>query len=165
MEAKGSGIETRLPRKQDASGTKNGAGDTVLRMKAFFVRWRSAAGFREFELFADVEVGAALLDAVEASGGLILWQAGTLWRCPGCGDRTVQAGPFLEGLRRAEGRLTREEGWRETANDPDTPARREALAWIATAAAHLAGCEREKVYIKDDGADCTFAGQTYLSRV
>jgi hypothetical protein len=134
-------------------------------MNAFFVRWRSARQFREYEVFADVAIGARLLGALEATGGMEIWQAGTLWKCPGCGDRTIRTEEFLEGLRRAEVTLQEEEEQafrREIAIDVQ---RRDVLEWLAAVAGKMLGCERDRVYIKDAGADCTFAGETYTSRI
>ena len=122
-------------------------------MDAFFVRWRSARQFREFESFADEAIGDAVLTALEVSGGLAAWQAGTIWKCPGCGDRTVKSEEFLEGLRLAEQHLQ------------TLPAQAAALNWTETLLLKMFGCERDRVYIKDAGADCHFARETYVSRV
>jgi hypothetical protein len=65
-------------------------------MHAFFVRWRSARQHREFEAFAAPEIGAAIAAALAASGGQEVWQAGTLWKCPGCNDRTLRTEEFKE---------------------------------------------------------------------
>ena len=132
---------------------------------AFFVRWRSARQFREYELFADAGTGACIVAALEAGGGEEIWQAGTLWRCPGCGDRTVRTEEFLEGLRRAEAFLKREEAWHARSGGPAVSVRRAALNWMADVAAKMFGCERDRVYIKDAGASCSFAAATYISRI
>ncbi len=129
-------------------------------MKAFSVRWRSARLHREFELFAEEKVGGVILAAVEKSGGAAIWQAGTVWKCPGCGDRTLRTEEFVEGLRRAE------EWLRDGREFPGlSPGPQAALEWMETVSARLLGCERDRVYIKDEGDDCTFARQTYISRI
>ena len=122
-------------------------------MDAFFVRWRSARQFREFESFADEAIGDAVLVALELSGGLAAWQAGTIWKCPGCGDRTVKSEEFLEGLRLAEQHLQ------------NSSKQSAALKWTETLLLKMFGCERDRVYIKDAGTDCHFARETYVSRV
>ena len=122
-------------------------------MDAFFVRWRSARQFREFEFFADEIVGEAVLLALELSGGLSAWQAGTIWKCPGCGDRTVRSEEFLEGLRLAEQSLQSQAG------------QAAAVHWTESLLLQMFGCERDRVYIKDAGNDCRFAQETYLSRI
>ncbi len=122
-------------------------------MNAFFVRWRSARQFREFEFFADEFIGEAVLTALEVSGGLAAWQAGTIWKCPGCGDRTVKSEEFLEGLRLAEQYLQAQS--EQTA----------AAKWTESLLLKMFGCERDRVYLKDAGNDCRFAGETYISRI
>ncbi|HZO88395.1 MAG TPA: hypothetical protein VFB38_08645 [Chthonomonadaceae bacterium] len=134
-------------------------------MKAFSVRWRSARRFQEHEVFADAAVGACILAALEASGGMAVWQAGTLWKCPGCGDRTVRTEEFLEGMRRAEEYLQREEASCQRSGDAQAPGRRAALNWLAEVAAKMLGCERDRVYIKDEGGACAYEGVTYISRI
>ncbi len=134
-------------------------------MKAFFVRWRSARQFREYEVFADAVVGARLLAALEAAGGLEIWQAGTLWRCPGCGDRTLRTEEFLEGLRRAEEHLKCEADGRSAPGVEAEAERRATLDWLAAIAGKMLGCERDRVYIKDEDTPCTFAGVNYISRI
>src|SRR5262249_53314310 len=114
---------------------------------------------------ADSSLGACLLGALEASGGLEVWQTGTLWKCPGCGDRTVRVEEFLEGLRRAEAYLQRAEEWRKLAGEAVVPARNAALTWMQEVAAKMFGCERDRVYIKDVDGPCSFAGETYISRI
>jgi hypothetical protein len=125
-------------------------------MEAFFVRWRSARQFREFELLADVEVGRCLWEALQASAGWSLWESGTLWKCPGCGDRTLRTEEFLEGLRRAEDHL------RAQSAEPERDA---ALRWLETIAVRMLGCERDRVYLKDATTPCRFAGETFISRI
>lgn len=134
-------------------------------MKSFFVRWRSAKQFREYELFAGEAVGACVVAALEASGGMGVWQSGTIWKCPGCGDRTVKTEEFLEGLRQAEVYLRDEAAWNRLTGAPDAPVRQSSLGWLETIAAQMLGCERDRVYIKDEGGDCRFAAETYVSRV
>jgi|SRR5579871_2399585 len=134
-------------------------------MNAFFVRWRSARQFREYELYADPTVGAHILEALKVSGGDAIWQAGTLWKCPGCGDRTLRTEEFVEGLRRAETHLREEAEWRRLTGAPATPALRASLDWISGVAAQMFGCERDRVYIKDDDDNCRFARETYISRI
>lgn len=134
-------------------------------MNAFFVRWRSARQFREYELFADAIVGACLLAAMEAGEGMAIWESGTLWRCKGCGDRTVRTEEFLEGLRCAELYLQRAEEWRTLEGGPQDPAQQAALDWIAEVAAKMFACERDRVYIKDEGTPCHFENETYISRI
>lgn len=124
------------------------------------MRWRSARQHREFELFADDTIGGSIFAAVEDSGGMDIWQAGTLWKCPGCGDRTLRTEEFVEGLRRAEELLRS-----GLASPLRSPERRGALEWIENVSAQMFGCERDRVYIKDEGGDCTFAAQTFLSRI
>ncbi|MCS6776576.1 MAG: hypothetical protein RMJ43_12420 [Chloroherpetonaceae bacterium] len=134
-------------------------------MKAFFVRWRSARQFREYELFASETIGACLFAALQASGGLAVWQAGTLWQCPGCGDRTLRTEEFLEGLRRAEAYLQTVGRAGAPCNAPPDPVRTAALQWLREIAVTLFGCERDRVYIKDACGPCRFAGETYISRI
>lgn len=134
-------------------------------MKAFTVRWRSAKQFREFELHAAESIGSSLLSALEASGGISVWQAGTLWKCPGCGDRTLRTEEFLEGLRLAEVYLHDEETWRRLAGEPNAAHRASALAWLENIAATMLGCERDRVYIKEEGGNCRFATETFISRI
>jgi hypothetical protein len=140
-------------------------------MKAFFVRWRSARQFREYELFADEEIGACLIAALKASGGMAVWETGTLWKCPGCGDRTLRTEEFLEGLRRAEEYLRNTAGERAV-NSPTDDESAEisnpipaVLDWLERIAAQMFGCERDRVYIKDEGTTCRYAGETYISRI
>jgi hypothetical protein len=143
-------------------------------MKAFFVRWRSARKFREYELFADEAIGACLVKALETSGGMAVWQAGTLWKCPGCGDRTLRTEEFLEGLRQAEAYLRDAEAHHQNSPLPNLgegPGVRvkvmhsAALAWLENVAAQMLGCERDRVYIKDEGTPCRYATETYISRI
>lgn len=134
-------------------------------MQAFFVRWRSVRQHREFEAFAAPEIGAAVLAALAASGGEEMWQAGTLWKCPGCGDRTLRTEEFLEGMRRAELWLQQAEEWRALAGEPPVSAQQAALEWIRDVTAVMFGCERDRVYIKDEGGDCTFENTSYYSRI
>jgi hypothetical protein len=110
---------------------------------------------------AGPEVARPLLVALVESGGMAVWQSGTLWRCPGCGDRTVKTEEFIEGLQRAEGRL------RLAATSPDGPLHgcEEALEWLAAFSARIFGCERDRVYLKDDGGDCSFERVSYTSRI
>jgi hypothetical protein len=132
-------------------------------MQAFFVRWRSARQHREFEVFAQTEIGTVLFSALKASGGWEVWEAGTVWRCPGCYDSTLRTEEFLEGLRRAENYLS---GVMQEALDPNHEAcYREALAWLKQMCLKMLGCERDRVYIKDATNPCRFAGETYISRV
>jgi hypothetical protein len=134
-------------------------------MKAFFIRWRSARQFREIEVFADAVLGARVMAALEASGGREIWQAGTLWKCPGCGDRTVRTEEFLEGLRRAEAHLRREAEWSVLNGQREDTERRVALDWLAAVMGKMLGCERDRIYIKDAGGDCLFSGENYVSRI
>lgn len=134
-------------------------------MKAFFVRWRSARQFREYELFANEAVGACLFTALQVSGGLTIWQAGTLWQCPGCGDRTLRTEEFLEGLRRAEAYLQSAGSAGASRGTAPDPVRAAALRWLQEIAVTMFGCERDRVYIKDACGPCRFAGETYISRI
>lgn len=134
-------------------------------MRAFTVRWRSARQFREYEMCADEAIGACLVAALTASEGAAIWQTGTLWKCPGCGDRTVRTEEFLEGLRRAEILLKREEAEGQMEGAERSPERQATLEWLALVAAKMLGCERDRVYIKDEGADCAFSRETYISRI
>jgi hypothetical protein len=129
-------------------------------MDAFVVTWRSARQFREFEHFADAEIGELIWSALEVSRGLEAWQAGTIWKCPGCGDRTIKSEEFLEGLRLAEQRLQV-----LVASEFSTPGLCAALKWTETLLLQMFGCERDRVYIKDTGGDCRFARETYISRI
>ncbi len=103
--------------------------------------------------------------AVEAGGGMAVWQTGTLWKCPGCGDRTLRIEEFLEGLRRAELWLRREEEWKRLAGEALSPASRAALDWIQQVSVKMFGCERDRVYLKDEDGHCTFEDESYFSRV
>jgi hypothetical protein len=157
-------------------------------MKSFTIRWRSARQHREYELAAGEEVAAPLVAALEASGGMAVWQAGTLWKCPGCGDRTVKTEEFLEGMRRAERWLLnrRDARSRESAADDRfasfAPLREAignagahesaaddqaapALTWLAEAEARMLGCERDRVYVKDESGGCAYENTTYTSRI
>ena len=40
-----------------------------------------------------------------------------------------------------------------------------ACHWLTTISAQMFGCERDRVYIKDEGAICRYAGETYISRI
>lgn len=133
-------------------------------MQAFFIRWRSVRQHREFEAFAAPETGAAIMAALAASGGEEIWQAGTLWRCPGCGDRTLRSEEFLEGMRRAELWLQRAEEWRGLSGEISVTGQNAALEWIQDVTVTMLGCERDRVYIKDEG-DCTFENASYYSRI
>jgi hypothetical protein len=133
-------------------------------MKAFTIRWRSARQHREFELPARGEAAAELVAALADSGGMEAWQAGTLWKCPGCGDRTVKTEEFIEGIQRARRLLERQEALR--AREESAPERAgHALAWLAEVEARLLGCERDRVYIKDDSGGCAYESATYTSRI
>ncbi len=134
-------------------------------MKAFFVRWRSVRMHSEQEIFADSESGAAIFAAVEAADGLAVWEAGTIWKCPGCGDRTLRIEEFLEGLRRAELHLRREMENSGQAEGIGSSARLAALLWIHETSLKMLGCERDRVYIKDEDGRCAFENETYFSRV
>lgn len=133
-------------------------------MRSFTIRWRSARRHREFEYRADGSVGPALMEAISASGGLEIWQENTLWRCPGCGDRTLGTEEFLESLRLAEDYLVT-----ALSVSNGEPARqaaaRSAADWIAAVTLLMFACERDRVYIKDESGECAFAAQTYLSRI
>ncbi len=133
-------------------------------MKSFTIRWRSARQHREFELTASPEVAAPLVAAIEACGGGTVWQAGTLWKCPGCGDRTVKTEEFLEGMQRAGRYLERQSTLRKREESEGVPTDA-ALAWLDTTAARMLGCERDRVYIKDEGGGCAYEGTTYTSRI
>ena len=134
-------------------------------MRAFFVRWRSVRQHREFEAFAAPEIGAAITAALAASEGYAVWQAGTLWKCPGCEDRTLRTEEFLEGIRRAELWLQRAEEWRLLTGEPQDAGRRAALEWIQDVAATMFACERDRVYLKEEDGVCTFENASYYSRV
>lgn len=134
-------------------------------MQAFFVRWRSARRHREFEAFAAPEIGAAIAVALAASGGQEVWQAGTLWKCPGCNDRTLRTEEFLEGMRRVELWLQQAEEESILAGGPSDSGRRAALEWIRDVTATMFGCERDRVYLKDEGGACTFTNASYYSRI
>ncbi len=134
-------------------------------MSFFTVRWRSARHHREYELYAPSEVGRCLLDALRESGGEAVWKAGTLWSCPGCGDRTLKIEEFVEGNRRAEAslRLTLENE-RQSGLRSD-PGQQKALRWLEEAALKSFGCERDRVYFKDEEGVCRYAGETFISRI
>jgi len=134
-------------------------------MHAFSMKWRSARQHREFEAFAAPEIGAAIAAALLASGGQDVWQAGTLWKCPGCNDRTLRTEEFLEGMRRAELWLQRAEEWRILAGDSPDAAQQAALEWIQEVTATMFGCERDRVYLKDEDGVCTFGTASYYSRI
>jgi len=134
-------------------------------MHAFSMKWRSARQHREFEAFAAPEIGAAIAAALTASGGQDVWQAGTLWKCPGCNDRTLRTEEFLEGMRRAELWLQRAEEWRILAGDPPDAGQQAALEWIQEVTATMFGCERDRVYFKDEDGVCTFGTASYYSRI
>ena len=135
-------------------------------MKAFTIKWRSARQFREWELLADEEIGACLLAALEESGGSERWRLGTLWKCPGCGDRTLRTEAFREGLA-----LTVQHLQTVQAESPARPShpehriRARAINWAVYVTAKMQDCERDRVYIKDEDGVCSFANQTYLSRI
>ena len=134
-------------------------------MKAFIVRWRSPRKAGETEIFAEENVGSCLVAALETGGGMAVWEAGTLWKCPGCGDRTVRTEEFLEGLRRTQDYLQNVTMRREIEGLPADKMQQAALAWLADIAVRMFGCERDRVYIKDEGSYCSFAAQTYISRI
>jgi len=104
-----------------------------------------------------------LMAALDACGGLTVWREGTLWKCPGCGDRTVKTEEFLEGMQRAERYLQRQKTLRgrEDGGGHSDP----ALLWLAEMAAHMLGCERDRVYVKDESGGCSYANATYISRI
>ncbi len=132
-------------------------------MNSFTIRWRSARQHREHELAARSEIAGPLIAALNASGGLAVWQEGTLWRCPGCGDRTVKTEEFLEGMQRAERYLQQQRALRgreERAGQPDA-----ALAWLSEMETRMLGCERDRVYIKDESGRCSYGNSTYTSRI
>ena len=133
-------------------------------MKAFTIRWRSARQHREFELAASEEIGPTLTAALFESGGLAVWQEGTLWKCPGCGDRTVKTEEFLEGMHRAEQYLQRQSDLRGR-EDPLAATAEPARAWLEEIAALMLGCERDRVYIKDESGGCAYQGSNYTSRI
>lgn len=143
-----------------------GPGD-LKRMNSFTIRWRSARKHQEHELTASEAVAAPLLAALEDGGGLAVWQSGTVWKCPGCGDRTVMTEEFLEGMRRAESLLRRqnERHRTEDAGGTEPPRGAAALAWLDEMAARMLGCERDRVYIKDDSGRCTYGNTSYTSRI
>lgn len=118
---------------------------------------------------AGAGVGAALTEALAGGGGLTVWQAGTLWKCPGCGDRTVKTEEFLEGMQRAESYLRSLSEPREGAGPPsedrDFQRTSAALAWLDDMAVRMLGCERDRVYIKDESCGCTYERSTYTSRI
>ena len=134
-------------------------------MQAFCVRWRSARQHREFEAFAAPEIGAAIAAALTASGGQEIWQAGTLWKCPGCQDRTLKTEEFLEGMRRAELWLQQAEEWRLLTGEASAPDQRAALEWIQEVTTTMLSCERDRVYLKDEEGVCTFENASYYSRI
>ena len=134
-------------------------------MQAFCVRWRSARRHREFEAFAAPEIGVAIVAALTASGGQEVWQAGTLWKCPGCHDRTLRTEEFLDGIRRADLWLQRAEEWRRLSGEPSDPGQHAALEWIQDVMTTMLGCERDRVYLKDEGGACTFENASYHSRI
>ena len=133
-------------------------------MNSFTIRWRSARQHREFELRADSTVAAPLVEALEVCGGLAVWQMGTLWKCPGCGDRTVKTEEFLEGMHRAELYLLRqvELRGRDELGDAGEVT---ALTWLDSMAARMLGCDRDRVYIKDESGRCAYDGTSYTSRI
>jgi hypothetical protein len=133
-------------------------------MNAFTIRWRSPRQHREIELAAPEDVAVPLMAALQASDGLAVWQSGTLWKCPGCGDRTVKTEEFLEGMHRAEGCLQR---WASEGTAENSPERNPApaLAWLSEMAARLLGCERDRVYINDESGGCSYQGSSYTSRI
>ncbi len=127
-------------------------------MQAFYVRWRSAKQHREYEIFADKAVGIALYRALMDSGGWEVWEAGMLWRCPGCYDCTLRTEEFLEGLRRAENALY-------ALQNDQQPELATALHWIHQVTLKMLSCERDRVYLKDAGHPCRYSGETYTSRI
>ncbi|MBC7526145.1 MAG: hypothetical protein H7308_01205 [Chthonomonadaceae bacterium] len=134
-------------------------------MTVFTVRWRSARHHREHELYASAEVGALLMSALQESGGETIWNTGTLWRCPGCGDRTLKIEEFVEGNRLAEAYLQESERWDKLNGIRPDKIRQKALLWLAEVALKTLGCERDRVYFKDEGGQCRFAGETFISRI
>ena len=134
-------------------------------MQAFCVKWRSARQHREFEAFAAPEIGAAIAAALVASGGQEIWQAGTLWKCPSCQDRTLRTEEFLEGVRRAELWLQQAEEWALLTGETPAPDQRAALDWIRDVTITMLSCERDRVYLKDEDGACTFGNTSYYSRV
>ena len=118
---------------------------------------------------AGAGVGAALTEALAGGGGLTVWQAGTLWKCPGCGDRTVKTEEFLEGMQRAESCLRSLSESREDAvrlqEDREFQRTLAALAWLDDMAVRMLGCERDRVYIKDESGGCAYERSMYTSRI
>ena len=133
-------------------------------MKAFTIRWRGARRHREYELQAAAKVAVPLVAALQASGGMAAWQEGTLWKCPGCDDRTVKTEASLEGMHRAEVYL-RQQASQQSAEGSDKPTSGPALEWLELVAARMLGCERDRVYIKDESGGCTYQTTTYTSRI
>ena len=116
---------------------------------------------------AGADVSAPLIEALAAGGGVAIWKAGTLWKCPGCGDRTVKTEEFLEGMQRAESYMrslseSRKDAltWRD-----DFQGASVALAWLDEMAIRMLGCERDRVYIKDESGTCAYERSTYTSRI
>ena len=133
-------------------------------MNSFTIRWRSARQHREYELAAPEAVAVPLSAALDASGGADVWRSGTLWKCPGCGDRTVKTEEFLEGMQRAEQYLRLQNEAARLPQRSDRPGDA-ALAWLDDMAIRMLGCERDRVYIKDDGGSCAYANTSYTSRI
>ena len=132
-------------------------------MNSFTIRWRSARQHREYELTASNEIAVPLMAALDACGGLAIWREGTLWKCPGCGDRTVKTEEFLEGMQRAEQYLQRQKTLR--GREEDGGQSDPALVWLAKMTANMLGCERDRVYIKDESGGCSYENATYTSRI
>lgn len=133
-------------------------------MNAFTICWRSPRQHREIELTAAEDVAIPLMAALQESGGLAVWQSGTLWKCPGCGDRTVKTEEFIEGMHRAEGLLQR---WASEGPADNEPERNSApaLAWLSEMTARMLGCERDRVYINDESGGCSYQSSSYTSRI
>jgi hypothetical protein len=133
-------------------------------MRSFTIRWRASRQHREIELAAGEDVAVPLMGAMEASGGLAVWQTGTLWKCPGCGDRTVKTEEFLEGMHRAEQYLQRQNALEMRETSPNVSPG-PALAWLQQIGARMLGCERDRVYIKDESGGCAYQNASYTSRI
>ena len=145
--------------------TRRNLHNFTMPMHAFTVRWRSARQHREHELYTPAEVGACLITALRESGGESVWDAGTLWKCPGCGDRTLKIEEFVEGIRLAESYLQEWENRERYEGKKPDKTRQAALRWLAEVALKSLGCERDRVYLKDEDGECRFAGETFISRI
>lgn len=134
-------------------------------MEQFTVRWRSVRKHREYAIAADADVGGCIGGALLASSGMQVWQAGTIWKCPGCEDRTLRTEEFLEGVLRAAAHLEQRAAPGGGTEGAGTDVSARAREWLQRVAATLFGCERDRVYLSDESGRCSFAGARFVSRI